>query len=59
MATSMPMAPPIEEYAEEIARDSNLVCQISDYVSTAARVPSAFYFIRRTDFGGCQEDPKR
>ena len=37
--------PQVEEYAEEITFDSNLVCQISDYVRTSVIVISAHYFI--------------
>ena len=47
--------PEVEEYAEEIASDSNLVCQISDYVRLSVRVISAYYFICPTDFRRCEE----
>ena len=42
--------PQVEEFAQEIASDSNLVCQISDYVRISATVISAHYIIFPADF---------
>ena len=42
--------PQVEEFAEEIASDSNLVCQISDYVRNSTTMISTHYFISPTDF---------
>ena len=42
--------PQVEEFAEEIASDSNLICQISDYVRVSVTVIRAHYFICPTDF---------